>query len=380
MTRHQDASFMAEAIRLAEQGLYTTHPNPRVGSVIVRDGEIVGRGFHLKAGESHAEAAALLEAGSAAAGATVYCTLEPCSFFGRTPSCAGSLIDAGVTRVVVAMEDPHPRNAGRGLAMLREAGIVVECGLLSASARALNPGHVKRFEQGLPFVRLKLAMSLDGKTALANGQSQWITGPDARRDVQKWRARSGAVVTGVQTVNDDNPSLTVRAAELDSPYAGISAALARPVVVLDPHLRIDRHARILENPDLLLGCLLSPADGAETGAGSFDLAGVSLLPLGDDGEGRINLLELLHELARRECNEVLFECGATLAGALVESGLADEIIIYAAPTFLGGDARSLLNMRKLDSMHARTDLDLVDVRQIGKDLRLILAPQQAVQT
>lgn len=373
MSQARDASYMAEAIRLAEQGLYTTHPNPRVGSVIVRNDKVVGRGFHLQAGQHHAEAAALLEAGTAAAGATVYCTLEPCSYVGRTPSCAESLIAAGVARVVVAMEDPHPRNAGRGLAMLREAGIAVECGLLAASARALNPGHIKRFEQGLPFVRVKLAMSLDGKTALANGRSQWITGPAARRDVQKLRARSSALVTGVQTVNDDNPSLTVRAEELDAPEAALSAILARPIVVLDPRLRIERHASLLANPNLLLACLKATAGATDQDAG--ELAGITLLPLDDDGQGRIELTAVLRELAVRDCNEVLFECGATLAGAVVESGLADEIIIYAAPTFLGADARSLLNMRKLDSMHARTRLELTDVRKVGQDLRLTLVPQ-----
>lgn len=362
----RDAAYMAEALRLAEKGLYTCQPNPRVGAVIVKDGVVIGRGFHLKDGEGHAEANALQQAGEGARGATVYCTLEPCSFEGRTPSCARALIEAGVARVVVGMEDPHVRNVGKGLAMLRDAGVEIECGLMESSARALNVGHIKRFEQGLPFVRLKLAMSLDGKTALENGASRWITGAPARRDVQRLRARSSAIVTGVQTIIDDDPSLTVREAELDVGDAALSASIARPIVILDPHCRINRRAKVLDNPDAIVACLGAPADDSEPAPP------VMILP--PNGEGRIDLAALLRRLAEMQCNEVLFECGATLAGALVESSLVDEIVIYAAPTLLGADARSLLGVAKIDSMQDRIDLEITDVRQIGRDIRMTCSP------
>lgn len=362
-----DAAFMAQALRQAERGLYTTHPNPRVGSIIVKDGRIVGRGFHLQAGKGHAEANALAEAGEQARGATVYCTLEPCSFHGRTPSCAEALVGAGVARVVVAMTDPHTRNAGKGLEILRDAGIEVECPLMEASARTLNPGHIKRFETGLPFVRVKLAMSLDGKTALANGASQWITGVPARRDVQRWRARSSAIVTGVGTVADDDPSLTVREAELDVEAAGLAAAVTRPILVLDPNLRVPPTAGLLSNPDLRLVCLAAPAAGVTLDA--------PRLVMPDDGRGRIDLRALLAELAKMECNEVLFECGATLAGAVIEQGLADEIILYVGPSMLGADARSLLNVAKIDSMDAKMTFQIADTRRVGSDLRIILRPE-----
>lgn len=367
--RREDAAFMAEALRLAEKGLYTCQPNPRVGAVIVKDGVVAGRGYHLKDGEGHAEAIALQEAGESARGATVYCTLEPCSFQGRTPSCARSLVAAGVARVVVGMEDPHVRNAGKGLAILRDAGIEVECGLMESSARALNPGHIKRFEQGLPYVRLKLAMSLDGKTALENGESRWITGAPARRDVQKLRARSSAIVTGVQTVIDDDPSLTVRSAELDVAHATLSASIERPIVILDPDCRIDRSAKVLKNPDAIVACLKTPVDD------TAPALRVMILP--PNGEGRIDLDALLRNLAGMQCNEVLFECGATLAGALVESAMVDEIVIYAAPTLLGADARSLLGLAKIDSMQDRVDLTITDIRQIGRDIRMTCSPGAA---
>lgn len=354
---------MAQALRLAEQGLYTTHPNPRVGAVVVQDGEIVGQGFHLQAGGPHAEAAALAQAGERAKDATVYCTLEPCSYRGRTPACARALIDAGVARVVVAMPDPHPKNSGAGLAMLAEAGIEVETGLMSASAHALNPGHVKRFETGLPLVRLKLGMSMDGRTALANGVSQWITGPEARRDVQRLRARSSAIVTGVQTVIDDDPRLDVRPAELGGQHAELASTIGRPLVVLDPRQRIDRKARVLSNPNVLIV-------SAEE---SDDLPGFAAPT---DEKGRIALEPLLRRLADREVNEVLFECGPTLAGAVVAAGLVDELVLYAAPVMLGPDGRGLLQLAKIDSMQHRIEWDLIESRRIGDDLKLVLKPRK----
>jgi len=362
-----DAAFMAQAIRLAERGLYTTHPNPRVGAVIVNGDRVVGRGFHLKAGEGHAEANALDEAGAEARGATVYCTIEPCSFVGRTPSCAQSLIDAGVARVVVAMQDPHHGNAGRGFEMLRAAGIRVDYPMMESSARMLNPGHVRRFECGLPFVRLKLAMTADGKTALANGESRWITGEAARRDVQKLRARSSALVTGVQTIIDDDPSLTVRAGELGVERADISAGIARPIVILDPELRIPPDAGVLANDNAVVACLEDPANGVTLDCEKM------ILP--SDGARRIDLGALLERLAQMECNEVLFECGATLAGAMIEQHLVDELVLYVAPAVFGADGRSLLNLAKIDSMEQRVDFEIAEVRHIGNDIRLTYVPK-----
>jgi diaminohydroxyphosphoribosylaminopyrimidine deaminase/5-amino-6-(5-phosphoribosylamino)uracil reductase len=360
MTSIEDARYMAEALRLAEKGRYTTHPNPRVGSVIVKHGNIVGRGFHLKAGEGHAEAYALAEAGEAASGSTVYCTLEPCSFHGRTPSCAQALIDAGVSRVVFAMEDPHTKNRGRGHEMLKSAGIHVVGPLMESSARELNPGHIKKFEEGMPYVRLKLGMSFDGKTALANGSSQWITSEAARRDVQKLRAMSSAIVTGVQTVIDDDPSLTVRESEIDIEYAAVASSIDRPIVVLDSKCRMPLDARLATNPNLLVV-------STEPGGGEIQGRRVELPA---DREGRVNLHALLAKLAAMDCNEVLFECGATLAGSLIQEGLADELVIYAAPSLLGADARSLLNLAKIDSMQQRVDLEITEMRRIGDDVRI----------
>jgi len=248
--------------------------------------------------------------------------------------------------------------------MLEEAGIEVIRPFMESSARALNPGHIKRYEDGRPFVRLKVAMSLDGRTALASGESRWITGDAARRDVQKFRARSSAIVTGVQTINDDNPRLTVRAEELDVPNPELAASVTRPVVVLDPNGRIDPGASILDNPDALI-----------VGTEAHDIHGrAGLLSLPADSNGRIALGPLLEELARREFNEVLFECGPTLGGRLVALGLVDEVIVYAAPVMLGGDARALLELPKIDKMRDRLEWELADVRRIGDDLRLTLTP------
>ena len=362
-------TFMALALREAERGLYTAQPNPRVGCLLVKDGEIVGRGFHLQTGQGHAEANALLDAGARAVGATCYVTLEPCSFVGRTPSCADALISAGVKTVVYAMTDPHTRNQGLGLAKLRDAGIDVVGPVLEASARALNPGHIRCFETGLPFVRLKLAMSLDGKTALANGDSQWITSPAARQDVQRLRARSSAVVTGVETVISDDPAMTVRADELQVEYAELAATVARSIIVMDTHLRIPRLSRILQNPLTQVACSAAAAltmAEVDHQARSIRTMATSLGP-----DGRLDIRELLRHLASQDNNEVLFECGATLAGSLVRSGLVDEIVLYMAPRLMGKDARSLLNIPAIGNMGDLIELDIQDVRQIGPDLRLV---------
>lgn len=368
VTGRTDAAFMAQALRLAARGACTTHPNPRVGCVIVRDGCVVGRGYHLKAGEGHAEVNALAEAGEAARGATAYITMEPCSFEGKTPPCTDALIEAGIARVVAGMQDPDARVAGSGFTLLERAGIEVTWPLMEASASALNAGFVKRNTEGLPLVRLKLAMTLDGKTALANGESRWITGPAARRDVQRLRATSSALVTGVQTVIDDDPALTVRPDELDLAHAELAASIARPIVVLDPELRIPDSAKLMANDQLIIACLEDPAHDRA-------LPGKTLrLPATPDR--KIDLEALLRVLAARECNEVMFECGATLAGSLVAAGLVDEIVIYMAPKLMGSGARSLLNLSEIDSMPDLVGLEIDDIRYLGDDIRITAKPKR----
>ena len=359
-------TLMAEALREAERGLYTAQPNPRVGCVLAKDGLVIARGFHRQTGQGHAEANALASAGNSAQGATAYVTLEPCSFVGRTPACAASLIKAGVKTVVYAMTDPHPGNRGRGLEMLVAAGIEVIGPVLEASAQRLNPGHVKRYATGLPYVRLKLAMSLDGKTALANGQSQWITGTAARQDVQRLRARSSAIVTGVDTVIADDPALTVRAADLGIEFAELAASIPRPIVVMDSNLRIPLTAKLLKLPQSRVAC---GSDRVATAP-----ANLPVLGLERRADGRLDTHYLLVKLGAMDCNEVLFECGATLAGTLIQSGLLDEIVMYIAPRMMGQDARSLLNIPTIDTMDDLITLNMLDVRRVGQDLRLTIQP------
>ncbi len=365
-----DATFMAQALRIAEKGLYTTDPNPRVGCVLVKDDQILAKGFHLTDGKAHAEANALRAAGDHAKGCTAYVTLEPCSFQGRTPSCARALIDAEVARVVAATSDPHERNSGKGFQMLRDAGIEVVVPMMEASARQLNPGHFKRFETGLPFVRLKMAMSLDGKTALANGKSQWITGPHARKDVQKLRARSSAIVTGVQTIIDDDPLMTVRADYVGIEHAELCAGRKRPVYILDPMLRVSTEAKILTNADNVLVC----APGRSLRVDLKSACKASVIEVKTNRDNRIDLGELLKYLAQQQCNEVLFECGPNLAGSLVHQGLCDELVIYIAPKMMGSSARSLLSMPEIDTMGDLFNVKVTDIRIIGDDIRVTAEP------
>jgi len=355
----EDARFMARAIRLAGKGRFTTHPNPCVGCVIVQQGKIVGEGYHLVAGEGHAEANALAKAGDQARGATVYVTLEPCSFEGRTPSCARTLIEVGVSRVVVATLDPDPRNAGAGINLMRAAGIGVELPFLEDSAKQLIRGHIKRFELGRPYVRLKLAMSLDGKTALSNGESKWITSAESRADVQALRARSGAIVTGVQTVIIDNPSMSVRSGELVDEQSSLAAAVTRPVYVLDTRLRVPRDAMLLRAPDTVIVTTVDPEP-------SFP-AQTMTLPA---GKGGVDLTMFLSELAVREHSEVLFECGRTLAGSLISQRLVDELVFYIAPKLMGASSLSLLELPEVDRMADLFALDIQDIRRIGPDFRV----------
>ncbi|AZQ09704.1 bifunctional diaminohydroxyphosphoribosylaminopyrimidine deaminase/5-amino-6-(5-phosphoribosylamino)uracil reductase RibD [Shewanella khirikhana] len=362
-----DHAMMARAIMLAKRGQYTTRPNPNVGCVIVNDaGEIVGEGWHIRAGGPHAEVHALRQAGDRARGATAYVTLEPCSHYGRTPPCAKALIDNGLRRVVVAMTDPNPQVAGRGLKLLQDAGIEVAHGLMEAEARALNPGFLSRMERGRPFVSVKVGASLDGKTALSSGESKWITGPEARRDVQRLRAMSCALITGIDTVLLDDPSLNVRHGELGSLGASLSAAeLIQPIrVVLDSQRRMSADAKLfgIAGPILLVSA--EPYD-AQFLHSLPDFVTCLTLPGGD---GRIDLAALLNHLGEN-CNRVLVEAGGTLAGAFIAAGLCDELVLYQAPKLLGSHGRDMLQLPDYQTMAELPGLKLIDERKLGQDWR-----------
>ena len=361
---------MARALQLAERGLYSTDPNPRVGCVLVRDGVVVGEGWHERAGGPHAEINALQQAGAQAAGATAYVTLEPCSHHGRTPPCSTALIAAGVARVVAAMQDPNPRVAGSGLQALQQAGIDTASGVLGAAAEALNPGFVKRMRTGLPWVRCKLAMSLDGRTAMASGESQWITGPDARRDVHRLRARASAILTGIDTVLADDPALTVR---LEEPA---ETSVRQPLRdVLDSRLRMPAAARLLGLPGETL--LLTGVTQLEQHA-RLARAGVTLatLPL---QAGRLDLAAVLRHLGELELNEIHVEAGATLCGALLRAGLLDELVVYMAPHLMGDAARGLFSLPGLEHMAQRLNLRVTDIRAVGDDWRITSTVSDAVK-
>ena len=361
-----DAHYMARAIELARKGLYTTHPNPRVGCVIVRDGQIVGEGWHVRAGEPHAEVHALRAAGALARGATAYVTLEPCSHHGRTPPCAEGLVNAGVARVVAAMQDPNPEVAGRGLKRLADAGIEVRCGVLESQARALNQGFLKRMEHGLPFVRVKLAMSLDGRTAMASGESQWITGPAARSAVQRLRAQASVVITGADTVLADGARLTVRADELGLDAEQTAQAMSRaPLrVLIDGRLRVPLDAPFFKAGPALVATCVPPAEQYRTGPECLVIPG---------DNGQIDLRQLLQALAARDVNEVLVEAGPRLAGAFAEQGLVDEYQIFIAAKFLGSTARPLLEL-PLTRMSEASELKIIEMRAVGDDWRVTAIP------
>lgn len=365
-----DRGYMSRALQLAAKGLYTTHPNPRVGCVLVKEGRIVGEGYHLRAGEGHAEVNALAQAGENAKGATAYVTLEPCSHFGRTPPCAVGLIDAGVTKVIAAMVDPNPQVAGRGLEMLRAQGIETSAGLLETEAKALNPGFIKRMETGLPQVRIKMASSLDGRTAMASGESQWITGPDARGDVQKLRAQSSAIVTGIESILLDDSSLTVREAELDLPNASDIVKQQPLRVVLDSSLRMPVDAKILKQPGRTL---IATCSDDRLKKEKLESGGAQIIVLPSEEE-RVSLRALLKWLADEEqCNELLVETGATLAGEFIKQGLADEIQLYMAMKLLGSDARPVFTL-PLSKMSEQVELRQIDSCMLGRDLKLVLQP------
>ena len=363
-----DHAHMARALRLAERGLFTTQPNPRVGCVIAKGGDVIAEGWHERAGEPHAEAFALRDAGERGRGATAYVTLEPCAHFGRTPPCADALIAAGVARVVAACEDPNPRVAGGGFKKLRDAGIAVDIGLMRDAARELNLGFLSRLERNRPWLRVKLASSLDGRTALANSESKWITGDAARADVQRWRARSSAILTAIGTVIADNPRLTVRLNSLVPASGGEGFAHFQPLrVVLDRTLRTPNGSHVLDGsaPTLIVH---GPAARIDERFANTELA---VVPLRD---GTLYFNALLTLLADRGINELQIEAGPKLCGALLTAGLVDELLLYTAPILLGDTARPLLALPEFASIAEVPRWKVVDHRQIGEDTRLLLRP------
>jgi diaminohydroxyphosphoribosylaminopyrimidine deaminase / 5-amino-6-(5-phosphoribosylamino)uracil reductase len=356
MSTGADARHMARALELAERGLYTTTPNPRVGCLIVNGDEIVGEGWHERAGGPHAEAIALAAAGERARNATAYVTLEPCAHHGRTPPCAEALVKAGIARVVAAMSDPNPLVAGKGLDRLREAGLRVDSGCMEDEARQLNCGFVSRMSRARPWIRVKIAASLDGRTALSDGRSRWITGAEARRDGHQWRARSCAVLTGVGTVRADDPELNVR---------DVPTTRQPPRIIVDSRLETPPHARILGE-----GTLIATASNETSRLAALTAKGASVLTVSTDGR-EVDLVALMGELARRNMNEVHVEAGARLNGALLRARLIDELVVYLAPSLLGDTARGMFQAPEIRDLAARHELDLRDVRMIGADIRVI---------
>lgn len=351
---------MAHALRLAERGLYTTTPNPRVGCVIVRDGVIVGEGWHERAGEPHAEAHALHNAGERARGATAYVTLEPCNHAGRTPPCATALMQSGIARVVAAMADANPLVAGAGLKALSDAGLETAVGLLESQAQELNIGFVSRMRRGRPWLRMKVAASLDGKTALNNGASQWITGEGARRDGHLWRARSCGILTGIGTVKDDDPQLTVRAVE---------TTRQPKKILIDSRLDVPLDAKIFDGSEILIFCASADAEKLAR----LEDKNARVIPLPDE-HGKVDLAAMAQELGKRGCNEILVEAGTKLNGSLLRTNLIDELLIYLAPHLLGDIARGMFGVAELTTLSERRELALQEVRQIGHDIRIIARP------
>ena len=359
-----DYEYMSRALRLARRGVYTAHPNPRVGCVLVKDGHILGEGWHRKTGEAHAEVAALQAAGARAAGATAYVTLEPCSHQGKTPPCVDALISAGVVQVVAAMADPNAKVAGNGHSALEDAGISVRVGLLQDEAAALNAGFLSRMQRGRPLLRLKIAASLDGRTAMTSGESQWITGEAARNDVQRLRAASGAVMVGIGTVLADDPSLNVRSDDIDN------GGMQPLRVVLDSNLKMPASARMLDLPGAtIVFCTHDKNRKALEAAG----ASVQLVAGQDKAT---DLAVVMGKLADLEINDVLVEAGPTLAGSMLASGLVDELVIYQAPHIMGSESRGMFVTPGWQTIEQRLNLNIVDVRNIGADLKITARPER----
>jgi diaminohydroxyphosphoribosylaminopyrimidine deaminase/5-amino-6-(5-phosphoribosylamino)uracil reductase len=352
-----DHEFMEQALELAGRGLYTTTPNPRVGCVVVREGTVVGTGWHEKAGMPHAEVLALKAAGARSRGATLYVNLEPCSHHGRTPPCVDAIVEAGVKRVVAAIQDPNPKVAGAGFAKLRAAGVAVEQGLIEEEARELNIGFFARMTRGRPWMRMKIAASLDGRTALANGRSQWITGEAARADGHRWRARACAVLTGFGTVRDDDPQLNVRG--VDTPRQPLK-------IVVDSKFETSPSARLLkEGKTLVVG-----AANDEKRIAALKAAGAEVVIIPNDS-GKVELFKLMEELARRELNEIHVEAGAKLNGSLLQAGVVDELLVYLAPRVIGDSGRGMFALPELTELSQASALKIREVERIGADLRIL---------
>jgi diaminohydroxyphosphoribosylaminopyrimidine deaminase / 5-amino-6-(5-phosphoribosylamino)uracil reductase len=357
MSGAADREFMGRALELARRGLYTTTPNPRVGCVVVAGGAVVGEGWHERAGLAHAEVIALAQAGARARGATLYLNLEPCSHHGRTPPCADAVVAAGAARVVAAMQDPNPEVSGAGFARLRAAGIRVESGLMEQEARELNIGFASRMTRGRPWVRMKIAASLDGRTALANGKSQWITGEAARRDGHAWRARACAILTGIGTVKDDDPRLTVR--DIETPRQPLK-------VLIDSRLEVDPSARIFDDGKVLV--VAAREDAAKAGALRARGAEVISIP---NAQGKTELMSVMRELGKRGINELHVEAGTRLNGSLLREGCVDELLVYLAPSVIGDAGRGMFALPELTALEDRTALAFAGVERVGEDLRII---------
>jgi diaminohydroxyphosphoribosylaminopyrimidine deaminase/5-amino-6-(5-phosphoribosylamino)uracil reductase len=358
---------MAKAISRAKKGWFTTHPNPRVGCVVVKDNQLVAEGWHEYAGQGHAEVNALKQAGGMARGATAYVTLEPCCHFGKTPPCTQALIEAGIVRVVVGMMDPNPLVAGKGLKRLQEHAIEVKNGVLESAARALNPGFIQRMKSGRPRIRCKMAMSLDGRTAMASGESQWITSADARKDVQRLRAESSAILTGIGTVLADDPSLNVR----EEAYAWIKRQPDR--VIMDSFLSMPATARMLAMPG---NTYVFTAIGRQNAKQrkAIEIQGAQIIDVPLSNAKHLSIKHTLEKLGQLDYNDVLLEAGATLTGSMLQAGYVDELIVYVAPHLMGSDARGLFNMPELVSMSERIELDIKEIMSVGKDLRITANP------
>ena len=359
MYSDSDRAHMGRALALAKQGLFTTTPNPRVGCVIVRDGQVVGEGWHRQTGEPHAEILALAQAGGRARGATVYVTLEPCSHQGRTPPCTDILTEAGVARVITAMEDPNPLVNGQGLERLRAAGIDVRCGLMEQEANDLNIGFVSRMTRGKPWVRVKIAASLDGMTALPDGRSKWITSAGARLDGHHWRARACAILTGIGTVKSDNPQLTVR---------GVFTSRQPAKVLIDSRLEVNPAAELLRDAKVLVIHALAQDAIDPARAAALQEAGCELVSL-PGSSGKVDLAAALQELGRREINELHVEAGYKLNGSLIAAGCVDELLLYLAPSLLG-QGQQLFNLPAVPDLEHRIGLEWLDMERVGEDLRL----------
>lgn len=356
MIQDQDAVFMARAIRLAEKGKYTTDPNPRVGCILVKNNKVIAEGWHVKSGLGHAEVNALREVANAE-GATAYVTLEPCSHTGKTGPCSDALIEAGISRVIVAMQDPNPLVAGRGIKKMLDAGLEVECGLLQQDAEGLNEGYIKRMTTGLPFVRSKMAMSLDGRTAMASGESQWITSAQSRADVQRLRAESSVILTGINTVLADNPSLNAR----------LDENITQPIrVILDSSLRMPLNSKMLELPSdiWVLTCCVDQQKIISLENSGYKVFQINAL------QGRLDLNSVMIFLAQQHINSVLVEAGAILNGALLEADVVDEWVVYMAPCVLGDQGRGMFNLPAMQKMVDKKQLKMKAVRQVGTDLKL----------